>query len=202
MNAHFKPFCAIGYEYNKTPVQSGSARLGAEGLQFSIPQFGDFFNDMVIHCTIAAVSAQNAAYWDAPATHPAVGAEVISYVQFVGQRLIKKVKFTVNGNPLDEYTSDVECFHNKYFVTPNKRIGWNRNVGQENPLQGYTDVVSSATGTGRGAGLRQGIQLFDGPQTPKPTQPALDLWVPLLFWFKFSTMIRSLLEICLSLYLL
>lgn len=29
--------CAIGYEYGKTPVQSGAARLGAEGLQFSIP---------------------------------------------------------------------------------------------------------------------------------------------------------------------
>jgi len=27
----------IGYEYGKTPVQSGAARLGAEGLQFSIP---------------------------------------------------------------------------------------------------------------------------------------------------------------------
>lgn len=37
-NQHFKPFCAIGYEYGKTPVQSGAARLGAEGLQFSIPQ--------------------------------------------------------------------------------------------------------------------------------------------------------------------
>lgn len=37
MNAHFKPFCAIGYEYNKVAVQSGAARLGAE-VQFSIPR--------------------------------------------------------------------------------------------------------------------------------------------------------------------
>ena len=38
MNAHFKPFAAIGYEYNKVRVQSGSAALGQE-VQFSIPLF-------------------------------------------------------------------------------------------------------------------------------------------------------------------
>lgn len=37
MNAHFKPFAAIGYEYNKVQPQSGTARLGAP-VQFSIPQ--------------------------------------------------------------------------------------------------------------------------------------------------------------------
>lgn len=36
MNAHFKPFAAIGYEYNKVRVQSGSAALGQD-VQFSIP---------------------------------------------------------------------------------------------------------------------------------------------------------------------
>lgn len=142
---------------------------------------------MVIHCTLSAVSATNAAYWTAPATHPATGAEVIRYVDFVGQRLIKKVRITVNGNPLDEYGSDVECFHNKYFVTPNKRIGWNRNVGMENPIQGYSDVTVAASGLyGRGAGIRQGVEFFNGPQTEKPTQPALDMWIPLLFWFKIG----------------
>lgn len=39
MNAHFKPFCAIGYEYNKVSLQSGQARLGSTGNQFSIPLF-------------------------------------------------------------------------------------------------------------------------------------------------------------------
>lgn len=136
---------------------------------------------MVIHATLSSVSATNSAYWTAPATHPATGAEVIRYVDFVGQRLIKKVRITVNGNPLDEYGSDVECFHNKYFVTPNKRVGWNRNVGQENPQQGFSDVTVAASGLyGRGAGVREGVSFYNGPQTAKPTQPALDLWIPLL----------------------
>jgi hypothetical protein len=142
MNAHFKPFCAIGYEYNKTPVQSGSARLGAEGLQFSIPQFGDFFNDMVVHITLSAVSALNSAYWTAPAQHPAIGAELLRYIEFVGQRLLKKVKFTVNGNPLDDYNYDVQNYHQKFYITPNKTYGWYRNVGQE--LNGRLQQVTQS----------------------------------------------------------
>ena len=52
-NAHFKPFVALGYEYNKVNTQAGSVSLGSE-VQFSIPQFGDFFNDMVLHVAIDA----------------------------------------------------------------------------------------------------------------------------------------------------
>src|SRR5262245_47003078 len=46
VNAHFKPFAAIGYEYNKVRPQSGNPTLGG-GVTFSIPQFGDFSHDMV-----------------------------------------------------------------------------------------------------------------------------------------------------------
>lgn len=188
-NAHFKPFCAIGYEYNKVNVQAGGARLGATGVQFSIPQFGDFFSDMVFHVILGSVSATNINYWTNPANSPADGAELIAYVNYFGQALFQNISFTVNGNPLDQYNSEVMNFHNKFFVTPNKKIGWDRNVGQEVATQGYSNVNSvvgaSNNGfyTGRGSGVRQGIEVFDGPQTPKPTQPSVELWVPLLFWF-------------------
>lgn len=36
-NAHFKPFVAIGYEYNKVSTQSGNVQLGSS-VQFSIPR--------------------------------------------------------------------------------------------------------------------------------------------------------------------
>ncbi len=167
MNAHFKPFAAIGYEYNKVQPQSGQARLGSR-VQFSIPQFGDFFNDMVLHARLGAVSADQ----NTPAS------ELIAYVNQIGARLVKGVRFTVNGNPLDEYDSDVYNFHEAFFVTPNKRVGWNRNMGQEMAHEGFVDVAA-----GRGAGVRQVQAFVDGPQTPKTDQPAVDLWVPLLFWF-------------------
>jgi len=184
MNAHFKPFAAIGYEYNKVQVQSGAARLGAE-VQYSIPQFGDFFNDMVLHLKLSSVTASNADYWTDPtaAANAPVGAELLRYVDFLGQRLVKRVRFQVNGNPLDEYDSDVYNMHQKFFVTPNKQTGWNRAVAQELPLQGFQDVCGSAGNKGRGAGIREGTQLFNGAQTPKPTQPQIEMWVPLIFWF-------------------
>ncbi len=148
-------------------------------------QFGDFFNDMVLHVKLGAVDATNASYWNDPAAHPAAGDELLAYVDYVGQRLCQKVQFTVNGNPLDEYDSDVLNFHNDFFITPNKRVGWNRDVGQEVPHQGFQNVLSAAGRAGRGAGVRVGQEVFDGPQTPKPTQSELDLWIPLLFWLTF-----------------
>lgn len=182
MNAHFKPFAAIGYEYNKVQVQSGAAQLGRE-VQFSIPQFGDFFNDMVLHLKLSAVTAANAAFWTAPAANPARGAELLRYVDFLGQRLVKRVRFQVNGNPLDEYDSDVYNMHQKFFVTPNKQVGWNRAVAQEVPMQGYQHTCSTEAAPGESSGVRLGLQVFDGPQTPKVTQPQVELWVPLIFWF-------------------
>jgi len=184
MNAHFKPFAAIGYEYNKTSVQSGTARLGSS-IQFSIPQFGDFFNDMVLHIVLSSVTALNAAYWTTPLTNPAVGQELLAYVNYVGQALVQDVQFQVNGNPLDEYDSEVMNFHQKFFITPEKTIGWNRNVGQELPNEGYTTVTSSSLSGSqnfRGALVREGVTFWDGPQTSHITQPQLDLWIPLLFW--------------------
>jgi hypothetical protein len=53
VNAHFKPFAAIGYEYNKVRPQSGTTTLGG-GVTFSIPQFGDFFHDMVVRTRLSS----------------------------------------------------------------------------------------------------------------------------------------------------
>lgn len=37
VNAHFKPFAAIGYEYNKVRTNAGNPQLGGS-VQFSIPR--------------------------------------------------------------------------------------------------------------------------------------------------------------------
>ncbi|MEM3062829.1 MAG: major capsid protein [Nitrososphaerota archaeon] len=182
VNAHFKPFAAIAYEYSHIAAQSGTARLGAP-VQYSIPQFGDFFHDMVLNVKLSSVSADNAAYWTNPVANPARGEELLSYVEFLGQRLLQRVKFTVNSNPLDEYDEHVHNMHNKFFVTPNKQWGWRENVAQENPLKGFLEVNNANGRFGRGAGIREARYFFDGPQTPKPTQPEVELWIPLLFWF-------------------
>jgi hypothetical protein len=52
INAHFKPYAALAYEYNKVRPQTGGINFG-NSMQFSIPQFGDFFSDMVVNIGIS-----------------------------------------------------------------------------------------------------------------------------------------------------
>lgn len=244
VNAHFKPFAAIGYEYNKTQTSNGVPNYG-NPTTFSIPQFGDFFSDMALHVVLASTSATAGTvpvfpayigasdqvttatskvsattnvisgvytkytqeYVDLAGNVLTVGAAASNYVryaEFPGQRLCKNVKFEVNGNPLDEYTSEAYIFHQKFKVHPNKKIGWARLVGQEVPVSAYSDLmaVSGASSypapiTGvldvNGAAVtgspvnssvtaRKLTQVVYGPQTPQATQPALDMWIPLMFW--------------------
>jgi hypothetical protein len=241
VNAHFKPFCAIGYEYNKVKANTGNAQFGGS-TTFSIPQFGDFFNDMVVNVSLDKTSAtagtvpafpdhvtsvdqfadasikisakENAAagvyttytyqYVDAAGNVKNVGSAAQNYVRYAeypGQRLFKKVKFEVNGNPLDDYDTTAYVFHQKFKVAPNKLTGWKRLVGQEVPLDSYSDLssvkgvssfpdaitdllnVSGANPLGAplsaAENTRKVVQIVNGPQTPKEEQPILDLWIPL-----------------------
>jgi hypothetical protein len=282
INAHFKPFAAIGYEYNKVRPQSGSPVCGA-GVTFSIPQFGDFFHDMVAHLrykkfswgvqdtplqigleTNAGVVFPNNVAGTVPTTIAAQvsgtvttkgtpyvfyslvdisGNELVKgtiaggsttgtskfrnlarYCEYPGNKAFKLVKFDVNGNPLDQYSANIPLMLEKFCVMPNKRIGYDRLVGQEVPLTGYgpvrTNAVTDANAVKTPAGISLSTGLFDGvqpssfvngaqpaitlngsssgsqldfarekkqfvngPQTPKPEQPALDIWNKLRFWF-------------------
>lgn len=125
----------------------------------------------------------------------------VRYAEYPGQRLFRKVKFDVNGNPLDEYTAEAMMFKQKFRVAPGKLTGWKRLVGQEVPIEGYTGLASIAGASNWPAALanrldvngnaavgapvsaattaRKLVQVVNGPQTPKLVQPALDLWIPL-----------------------
>jgi hypothetical protein len=248
VNAHFKPFAAIGFEYNKVRANTGTAQYGSS-VQFSIAQFGDFFSDMVINTRLDATAATVGTvpafppfigpddqlapvpgallstsgeedviggvytkytyeYVDISGTPIATGAAAtnfVRYAEYPGQRLFKKVKFEVNGNPLDEYTVEAMFFKQKFKIGPHKMTGWKRLVGQEVPVEAYSDIASVGGASNFPAGVadlldvngdaalgapvssadtaRKFIQIVNGPQTPKASQPILDLWIPLIFWF-------------------
>ena len=55
VNAHFKPYAAIGFEYNKVRPTAGGVALSTR-LTFSIPQFGDFFHDMVLRTRLGVAT--------------------------------------------------------------------------------------------------------------------------------------------------
>ena len=66
VNAHFKPYAAIAYEYNKVRPQTGGINFG-NSMQFSIPQFGDFFFDMVVNVGLPSVTGTKISF---PSTPP------------------------------------------------------------------------------------------------------------------------------------
>jgi hypothetical protein len=245
VDAQYKPYAAIGYEYDTTKVNSGTTAYG-DSIQYSIPQFGDFFFDMVVHVTLSEISAtvgtvpafpaylgtQNQVttatssvsgtnnvtsgvytqytyeYVDIAGNVLSTGAPAQNYVRYAeypGERLFKNVYFNVNGNPLDNYSSFTYIFHRKTRVGPWKLTGWQRLMGQEIPTSAYTDLVavsgasnypssvvgltdvngnpSPAAPVTSSVTARKLVQFVSGPQTPQLTQPVLNLWIPLLFWF-------------------
>jgi hypothetical protein len=174
VNAHFKPFAAIGYEYNKVQATSGNPNFGGR-LQYNIPQFGDFFSDMALHVIInsaKATSSLNQA--NTTGVAPAV-----RYCDYPGERLMQRVQMEVNGNLLDEYVSDTYNAYRQFSVQPNKLPAWKRCMGQEEAVEAYgNDGAFNTVSDWRSAPV-----LHNGPQTPKTEQPKLELFVPLMFWF-------------------
>ncbi len=174
MNAHFKPFAAIAYEYNK--VTANNPTLGSK-VQFSIPQFGDFFSDMVVHVRLANPTV-------APTTGTGAGdVAVYRWCDYPGERLFQKVSFDVNGNPLDEYYPDTYNFHRQFFVSESKKAGWDRCMGQETARElvyKYNAVTGNAPDNARAS-----VTVRNGHQTYKSNgnHSDLELFIPLLFWF-------------------
>lgn len=129
----------------------------------------------------------------------------VRYCEFPGQRFFTKVQFDVNGNPLDDYEQSTYFFYQKFKVAPNKATGWARLVGQEVPIDGYSNNLAIAGATNwpstianlldingnpvvaapqnATVGARKLVKVVNGFQTPQITQPVLDMWIPLLFWF-------------------
>ena len=202
MNAHFKPFAAIGYEYMKTSPQSTQAALGTGGGQivYSIPQYGDFFGDMAVHFVLNApsiVRTDDAVATDTSNGGGASSAPGFRYCAYPGERLFSNVAISVNGNDLDSYTPNSTSMYRNFFVTPSRTLAWNRCMGQESPIDGWvrqpgtdstgaTDAATGIFGASTQSSYRMRSQLLNGNQTPQLAPFSLDMWVPLLFWFNLD----------------
>jgi hypothetical protein len=212
MNASFKPFAAVGYEYQKLSA-TGTVQLGSTGVTFSLPTYGDFIGDMCLHATLAAPTITASSTFETTATTVAantatVGAQhsaAFAWCSFPGERLLQNVAFTVSGNPLDSYTPASVNMYREFLLKNDDKKGWFRGVGQELPTDAFlrqpgTNPVTTAgsdgavntstTGSLQGGSVnpshRIGAAVLNGNQTPKSTAAAVDLWIPLLFWFNMD----------------
>jgi hypothetical protein len=164
INSSFKPFVAMAHEYTKTPPRQGKASLGNK-FSFTLPIIGEFVNDMVMYVKITGLAA--------------VGPDSkVRWSEFIGHRLCKNVRFKVQNQVFDEYTSDDQTAHFQFDVPLHKETGYKRNVGQEVGIDGYIthDPIVDE--------VRHYRKYGNGHQTFKRTQLDLEMWIPILFWFK------------------
>ena len=177
MNAHFKPFAAMAYEYNK--VTANNPTLGSK-VQFSIPQFGDFFSDMVVYVKLTAPTVSVSGN---TTSHPTTDCGLFRWCDYPGERLFQKVSFDVNGNPLDEYYPDTYNMHRQFYVTTDKMQGWNINMGQESSIEAQYKYYDQASSPQPPSNSRVMLNYRDGYQTYKRSHDDLEMLIPLLFWF-------------------
>lgn len=163
VNSSFKPYVSLAHEYSKT-LPSTTPALG-QTFSFALPKYGEFINDCVIHLRLDNFAAIS-------------GSDRVRYIEFPGHRIIKKLRVKINQVTMDEYTSDRYNVNWQFRVPKDKEVAYMRNMGQEVPKQGYVTADPLVDE------VREYRLIGNGPQTFKGTQPALDLWIPVLSWFK------------------
>lgn len=163
INNTYKPCVPIASEYIK--VSHNAPKFG-DTLEYMLPQVGQFINDTVVHVRIKGLSAKNPK-------------DRVRYVAMLGHKLFQNVQFTVNStNIIDEYTSDDYNSYYQFEVPDSKKTGWLRNIGQEIPNLGY--ITSDPSYDMH----REYRWIGDGNQTLKYKHDTIDLFIPLLFWFR------------------
>lgn len=158
----FKPMVPMTYGYSQTrttpmPLLGSSSRI-------TIPINGDFFTDMVLYFKLSSFSATN------------VGNKV-RYCDFPGHRIIREVRFVMDGTVIDRYGTEEINFFYDFNVSNSQKSGWQRCVGQEVPKTAIFIQDPSQQE------VREQKQVFDGYQTLKRTQPEMEIFLPLQFWF-------------------
>lgn len=165
----FSPYVAVAYEYiktqqNGTPTPSGT-------VSFNIPLVGDLYTDALFKTDIGAINASNSNESD----------RYVRYVDNLSDRLFSSVRYSVNGNKIDEYDQIIPMNYRKWRLMPWKEAAYNRLTGQENAIQAYGHSIA-----GNGD-VRLSTSVVNGLQTPKETQPAHTIYTPILFWWCFDS---------------
>lgn len=163
INGAYKPSVILASEYIK--VGKSSPKFGSS-ITYQMPVVGNFTNDCVLHIRLSNMSAKDTR-------------DRIRYVAMLGHKLIKRVQLLVgNGAIVDEYDTDDYNAYYQYELDGCHKEGYLRNIGQELPNIGYltSDPLDDM--------FSEYKLINDGNQTLKYSHGSVDLFVPLLFWFK------------------
>jgi len=96
-----------------------------------------------------------------------------AYCDYPGISLIEQVQFLISGNPIEQYSREEMLDYVFHELTAEKRLNFLRMLGQQDPrIMSYYNPDNETNVQ---------IPFFDGPQTLKYYQPALTVYVPIMF---------------------
>lgn len=165
LKSSFKPFVNTTFDYSRTNSNT-KAKLG-NSCQFQLPRYGNFLSDTLVYIKFKSFQASDDFK--------------VKYCEFLGHRLLKHVSFHTGSNLIDEFNSEDYNFYYEHSLPKDKQIAWKNIIGQEIPHDVYLtqDPINQE--------FKEKKQILNGPQTYKKTQPEIELFIPLLFWFCDST---------------
>lgn len=171
VKSRYSPYVAVASEYTKV---GGSAhiigRTGPE-LSFTLPSYGDFTNDMVLHLRFNPVGDKNAYLEN---IEPTEEKPLYRYCAYPGIRVLENVEMRAGGGVLvDNYLPEDVLSYKNFFVGRDHKNGWERCFGQDETQQA-TYNSRSFTGV---------LNYTNGYQTPKLYHDYFDMFIPLQFWF-------------------
>lgn len=158
----YKPMVSVAYGYSQT--RTTPLPLFGSSTRITIPINGDFFTDMVLYFKFSSFSAKSAE-------------NKVRYCEFPGHRMIKELRFVMDGTVLDRYNAEDINFFYDFNVSNSQKSGWKRCVGQEVPKTAI--FIQDPTHQE----VREQKMVFDGFQTLKRTQHEMEIFLPLQFWF-------------------
>lgn len=163
VNGLYKPCIHLVSDYVKTSMNN--PRFGSTVI-IQIPKIGDFISNPVLHIKLGRLSALDIR-------------DRVRYVAMLGHKLVRRVKLLANnGNVIDEFTTDEM---NSYYQTEldrGKCLGHLRGIGQQLPQIGtlVSDPLVDQ--------FSQVQYIYNGLQTYKFSHDEVDIFLPLIFWFK------------------
>jgi hypothetical protein len=163
VNGSFKPHIPIAYQYTKYAPNTRPEFGGR--LEFDIKPFGDFWADMVLHVQLTGLRAKD-------------NRDRVRYIAYPGHRFGSLYQFYFQSIKMDEYDYNLYNIHRQFHILPEKIAGWDRCVGQEVPINGFMTPDPTADM------YREYRRIGNGAQTLKQRHDILDLWIPILFWFR------------------
>ena len=171
VKSKYYPYVAIASEYTKIGGAANVIGKTGPSITFTLPSYGDFTNDLVLHVRIYPVGNKNAYLTN---IEPTETTPLYRYCAYPGIRLLESVELRSSGGVLiDSYLPEDVLAYKNFFVSRDHKAGWERCYGQ--------DEVQSATYNSRSfTGV---LNYSNGYQTPKMYHDYLDMFIPLHFWF-------------------